>query len=83
VVAETEKDQCEVQRWQQIASPKAEYNSDYKTKYMLSGLGYWLFVVPGVAAKIAYDNQLSEAEKKSADIAASLRPCGERVPASK
>jgi hypothetical protein len=80
-VAETAADKCEVEHFQKTAAPKVEYNDGYKGKYFLSGLGYWLFIVPGVILKLTYDSELSKAEAQSRAIA-STSSCGPK-PASK
>jgi hypothetical protein len=67
-VPKSEKDRCEVDLYKRTATPKNEYNSSYDSKYFLSGLGYWVAIVPGVVLKVVYDGQLSDAEKKSAAV---------------
>lgn len=83
-VPKNDQDRCEIERTQWIAAPKAEYNSDISTKKLLTGLGYYAFIAPGVVAKVVYDNQKDEALKKSQQIARdTFGKCSStRVPAS-
>jgi len=75
-----QEEKCEVDHLARAAMPKAEYNEGYNTKRSLTGWGYFLFVIPGVALKLTYDDQLNKAVAKSQELA-QQKSCGPK-PAS-
>ena len=62
------KEKFDIQKTKEIARPKFEYNSDYSTKRLLTGAGYYLVVIPGIVAKIIYDMKYDEAIERSNQI---------------
>lgn len=52
----------------QVSAPKIRYNSDMGTKRTITGWGYVLYVIPGIAAKIYYDREKSDALSASDQI---------------
>jgi hypothetical protein len=80
--AKTEEDKCMVRKYTASAQPKAEYNDGYRSKRTLTGVGYYAFILPGVALKLVYDKQLDEAMKASQDAPGANQDCS-RTPASR
>lgn len=68
-VPQSDADLCKVKYYSATAAPKLEYNDGIGTKRLVTGTGYFLFVLPGVIAKLAYDSQLDGAVDASNDIA--------------
>jgi hypothetical protein len=81
VVPKTEQDRCEISRSIKIAEPKVEYNDGISGKRTVTGLGYTLFVAPGIIAKILYDKQRREALEQAKLANETQSDCG-RIPAS-
>ena len=69
VPPESEKDKCEIDRLNLAVQPKVDYNSNLGTKKWVTGVGYVLYIVPGVVAKLVYDGKYDTAMEKSQEIA--------------
>lgn len=67
-VPKTKVEKCVVSEIQKSLGPVQEYNEWAETKRLVSGLGYWAFILPGVAAKLAFDGQRDTAVKKSREL---------------
>lgn len=74
-VPENEADKCEVNRIASIAQPKFEYNENIGTKRTLTGVGYVLWIIPGVVLKLVYDSQYDKALSASNEISKTSASC--------
>jgi hypothetical protein len=81
VVPNDEKEECEIDRIRTAALPKAEYNNEIRAKNLITSAGYFLFIVPGIVAKVAYDAERSKAIEASKAAYEEANTC--RYPASK
>ncbi len=83
-VPESDEEKCEVSRLAQIAEPRAEYNGHLYSKRLITGFGYYALIVPGIVAKVLYDDQLGNVITKSRDIAQTIPACSDerRIPAA-
>jgi hypothetical protein len=72
-VPKTEVQSCEVRRLGAVAGPKVEYNSGLTGKKWVTGIGYVLYVLPGVGAKLYYDSKLDKAVAQSQKIDAETK----------
>lgn len=55
-------------------APKEDYNQSLEGKKWLTGIGYFVYLVPGVVAKVIYDGQYDRAVEKSNEIASASPP---------
>lgn len=62
--------------------PKEDYNGRLEGKKWLTGIGYFVYIVPGIVAKVIYDGQYDDAVKKSNEIATQSTQTVVRPPAS-
>ena len=51
----TTEEKRHVQSLRAELAPKVQYNDSIEAKQLLTGLGYYLFVLPGVGLKLKYD----------------------------
>lgn len=65
IVPENDIQRCEVEKYVESSMSVQEYNSSAGTKRFVTGVGYIAFILPGVVAKLVFDNQLDEAVSRS------------------
>lgn len=65
---ESEAEKSEVSGLAQIMRPKFEYNDRQKQRNALVGLGYLFYVIPGIGAKLYYDNEYDKALIQASEI---------------
>lgn len=75
VPLETDFDRCEYNRITTRAQPKIDYNDNITTKKWINGIGWCLWIIPGVVAKLLYDKQRDNAEANANDIGRGLASC--------
>lgn len=80
---QTEQEKCKIDAIQKEMVPKAEYNEHIENKKIVNETGYLLFLVPGVVAKVLYDDQRSDALAESNKIWEENKCDSPREPASK
>lgn len=81
-----EAQKCEAKAHASSLAPLDEYNDKQGIRYVVNGVFYAAFIVPGALMKWAFDNQVEDAVKKSSEIAdknvAACKAPEERTPAS-
>ena len=60
-VPETPKEQCEINSYVKAFEPKAKYNDSVSSVNPWIGVGYFIYILPGVVGKLAMDNKLDKA----------------------
>lgn len=68
-VIKTEEERKENERILAIAEPKVKYNDTVDGKRLINGIGYCLWIVPGILAKVVFDVEYDKAVKESDAIA--------------
>lgn len=64
-IPKTDADKAEVNHIREAAQPKADYNRNIGPKRLLTGVGYVLWILPGIGAKLYYDSQYDKAVEAS------------------
>lgn len=75
VVPTSDEERCEVVTSQATAKPKYDYNDSIGTKRFITGVGYVAGIVPGIIAKILYENQKNNALKESTRMSQDMGLC--------
>lgn len=73
-VPETPSEKCDVATNRASATAKADYQDGYGGKVILNGIGYVLYIVPGILLKLHYDSTREDAlaqAKRDSERAAS------------
>lgn len=68
-IPEVPKDTCFIDAYREEMAPKLDYNENISNKKLVNAIGYVAVIVPGIVAKILYDQQASRAEDRSLEIA--------------
>lgn len=79
----TSEEACTINAWREVANPKVEYNEGIGAKKLITGVGYVIYIFPGLIAKIGFDSQAKMSIRKSMEIAKTAFQKCERAPASK
>lgn len=61
----TDEERQQIQALKRGLPPKDEYNNSIQGKRFLTGLGYFIYIVPGVIAKLAFDALYDKAMQQS------------------
>lgn len=67
-VPKDELEKSEIAKTQYSLGPKLKYNDGVGVMQFVNGVGYFAFVVPGVALAIAFENAKSKAIRESAAL---------------
>lgn len=86
-VPKTQVESCQTEYLANESAPKRAYNSNVQSLRLLTGIGYVLYIVPGVAMKYVADKRYDKAVLDSQDyVATTPNSCSAlepREPASK
>ena len=70
-IAQNENEKCLINELRKKMIPKVDYNENISTYRTITGVGYCLFIVPGIIFKIIFDdkknNAIIESNKISVD----------------
>lgn len=77
---EGEAEAREIEMEKAAATPLVRYNSNFGMKNLGVGTGYFLYILPGIGAKLYHDYQYDKAAQESESIRASFT--SQRIPAS-